>query len=374
MPKVSQPLEGTPLVVHRREPPFGFWPTKHTGGRPGIQTQMFANDPWNVIESYIDARCSQDRRSSAKAFFAQAKDYYQAATTASYAAAKPVLTYYSLLNLCKSFILTVGNLKSLDQAKHGISESNAGLPISQHSMRVFRSTSTSNNVFAELYNLICGASLQNDFDVPISDLLPQIILGHRMWCSTLNRRERFVRIAKAQYMTSSNSSQVWLRFFIFQDDLYRMHISQKDILATSGTSNLLHFVNIRQTISNRPVLCLEERVPTAHNGWPSDQLRKLSAKYETQLWMILANTEPYRKYYLYLSPASEIRLPQVLSAYLLSYYLGSVTRYRPVQFGDMLASNLGGQVREFIDHQIVQFLYMMASYFAERDVVRPAVI
>ncbi len=374
MPRIAQPFSGDPLIVQRREPPFSFWPTKHSGGRPGIQAQVFTNDPWNIIESSITRRCPATRKNSAEGFYEQAKDFYGAAKLASLAAAKPVLIYYSILNLCKAYILTFGSRESLEVAKHGISETNAGLPITQHRLTCYPSTNNTINIFAELYEQIEGVQLRRNLIVPVQDILAQIILGHRMWCLEHNKKERFVRLARVQYMVNRTDKNIWLRFFVFVDDLARMGINHRELLELSELSSFIHEVDARDIIDGRDVVCFEEIDQTPYRGWPSDELGNLSRNHQNLMWSILANSEPYRKYYLYLAPPTEIRLPQLLSIYLFAYYLSSVTRYRPDQFKDILFSKIGSQIREFIDHQIIQFLFMMASFFEKRDVVKPAVI
>jgi len=54
--------------------------------------------------------------------------------------------------------------------------------------------------------------------------------------------------------------------------------------------------------------------------------------------------------------------------------LGSVTRYRPHQFERIAQGSFGPHIQEIIATVPSQFLYIMASRFAKRDVTRPAVI
>jgi hypothetical protein len=67
-------------------------------------------------------------------------------------------------------------------------------------------------------------------------------------------------------------------------------------------------------------------------------------------------------------------LPQLLSVYALMYYLGSITRYRPQHFDAILTSSYGSQIEEFIAGQPTQFIYLMASEFALREVTQPSIV
>jgi hypothetical protein len=58
----------------------------------------------------------------------------------------------------------------------------------------------------------------------------------------------------------------------------------------------------------------------------------------------------------------------------LTFYFGSVVRYRPHLFDEILRGPHGAFVSEFISAQPEQMLYMLASELCERDVARPAII
>ena len=94
----------------------------------------------------------------------------------------------------------------------------------------------------------------------------------------------------------------------------------------------------------------------------------------SHLWQTVTSSPPYRRYYLYLSQANESRLPQIVAAYLLLFWLGSLTRYRPVELLVALNGSLGGFFREFLATQPQQLLYMLASEFRQQEVSRAAVV
>ncbi|MEX2410897.1 MAG: YaaC family protein [Candidatus Paceibacterota bacterium] len=372
MPRLAQSRDGKRLRVSKRETPFTFWPTKREGrGRAGLQTKVFTNDPWSVIRSSINKNApSQDRKRDAIYFFNQAKDYYSAVNHSNIVASKPVLTYYCLMNTIKSFVLTFGNLTSLDQARHGISESNAGTPNFQnHSLTAYPSTANSINIFDKFYELIVGSSLSNNLVLPINELLPQVIMGHRMWCTALKRKERFIPLDNIHYYANENN-EVWLRIYVNKHDLSRLSITHSNYLEETRLTGKFRQV----THDDVDTLCFESINTMTHGGWPSDKLHDLSFSIKPHLWQVLLSANPYKKFYTYTAPNNEIVLPQLLSIYALVYYYGSVTRYRPRQFQNIIDSNHGGYVSEFINNQVLQFLYLISAEFAKRDVIKPAVI
>ena len=83
----------------------------------------------------------------------------------------------------------------------------------------------------------------------------------------------------------------------------------------------------------------------------------------------------YRRYYVHLTPAPEAhRISQLESLWLLSYYLGSVVRYRPHLFDQLLAREYGAFLVEFITSQPEQLLYLLASEMCQREIARPAIV
>jgi len=63
-----------------------------------------------------------------------------------------------------------------------------------------------------------------------------------------------------------------------------------------------------------------------------------------------------------------------MSIYLVFYYLGSVTRYRPNLFQKIMESKHGSHLEEVILNLPQQFLYLVASEFAGREVVRAPLV
>src|SRR5262245_537267 len=100
------PKAGTELRVLHRKVNYSFWPMGRTTRRFGLQSRVFATDPWSVIRHSIEKRCAAASKVQAQAFRAQSQDYFRAADVAGLFTARPVLLYYSFLNLVKAFVLT----------------------------------------------------------------------------------------------------------------------------------------------------------------------------------------------------------------------------------------------------------------------------
>jgi hypothetical protein len=355
---------------------FSFWPTaKQPHGHPALQSQIFANDPWNVIESAVNQRCQEIRKVAATGFLAQAKDFYEAAASSKLTTSRPVLSYYAMLNIAKAFILTFGTHSNLDTLRHGLSESNAGNPgLTTHTIELHVTTATNLNAFDEFHRVVCGNSLHRNMTIPITQLYAQSILGHRLWSTAAGRRERFLHIPRIYYMHNDAAKRLWLTLHFFADDLNRISIGHSQLLNEARFTADFKQVATDDVEDGRRLICFEQRNPIPSGNWPSDKLDSLNSVLKNNVWAILLSSPPYRRFYAYPAPNGETVLHQLLSTYALAYYFGSVTRYRPHHFQSMLDSQYGAFIREFVDHQILQFIYLLAAHFDRRDVVKPAVI
>ena len=122
------------------------------------------------------------------------------------------------------------------------------------------------------------------------------------------------------------------------------------------------------------MVCFEPVTPTSFSSRAADNVMDAINTIAPNLWTTVRNDKPYRAYYLYLCPGSEVasRMPQLCSIYAIAYYLGSITRYRPHHFTSIIDGPFGPFVEAFLGDQPTQFLYLLASEFTQREVTRAA--
>jgi hypothetical protein len=136
-----------------------------------------------------------------------------------------------------------------------------------------------------------------------------------------------------------------------------------------------HF-EVAAGVSPADLICLQQSTPTTYLADPAEALVEIIRTVRNSIWETVQLASPYRKPYIYSCPAKErgARLPQVLSVYLLMFCLGSVTRYSPGYFEDLLDSKYGPLFDTFISESPLQFLYLMASEILGQEVSKPAII
>lgn len=390
MPPLPQPRDGQLLRIKDRPLEFSLWPMERTTRRYGLGTRVFATDPWTVIRRSAERRCLAATRNAAFSLLEQAEDFYRAAAS-GVKAAKPLLLYYCFMNLAKAFVLTCRQREDVNSAKHGLSEK-LGLPPNDRELinaylNAERTVAAGPvppanqkiKVFDEMHEAISGNRITANptrYDLP--NLMPQVVPGHRLWVEGDgdNNAERFVSVERVQFAQDVGAKEIWLRLYLFADDLRRINITHQEFLIRTRLNGLFREVQADDAVDERPLICFEQLNATSYNHRPSDEVPAVVASVRHLLWRTVLSTPPYRKYYLYAAPANEHPqvLPQVLSIYAITFYLGSIVRYRPHHFDNILADNYGPFVEAFMNDQPSQFIYLMASEFAEKEVTKAAIV
>jgi hypothetical protein len=319
-------------------------------------------------------------KSEALSYIEQAKDFYDSALTSNISAAKPVQLYYSYLNIAKAFIISRGIQPTLAQIKHGINEavSPGGREFENAYIQFWRSPNPRGELqaFDEFMQALGGLRPPNGQHYPLVHLVPQILSGHRLWADAASAQERFVALQRVQFIENRSSRTVWLRLYLFADDVRRLGYTQNALLIDAQVAADYRKVRCTEKVDGRELICIEQRVTRTFIRHGVDLAAELVGDIKARLWATVGSSPPYRRYYLYLCPAAERQnvISQLASIYALTFYLGSVTRYRPNAFNTLLEGEYGPRVAEFVSGQPAQFIYLMASEFSRRDITRPSIV
>jgi hypothetical protein len=164
--------------------------------------------------------------------------------------------------------------------------------------------------------------------------------------------------------------------YIFADDVKRLGYTQNNVLDRAGLRVVFRKAKCTEKVDGRALICIEQITPNSYGRHGVDLAMTLVAQVKGRLWATVGSSPPYRRYYLYLCPTAERNgvVSQLASMYALTFYLGSVTRYRPNAFQSLLDGPYGPRIEEFISGQPAQFVYLMASEFWRRDITRPSIV
>lgn len=342
--------------------------------RYGLQSRVFASDPWNVIESVVYKDCPSAAKPLALAYLEQSRDFFSASQLGSVRPAKPLLIYYSFMNLVKAFALTAKIVTTFGESYHGLRTKfpAAGSGPIGVKLQAFPSNSKTANLFDLLLRCLTGTGLTQNIDYELDRLLPQILLGHRLWCAAAGRKERFIEIERLQFLDDRTRKNCWIQFDILKSEFSRLGYTQAQI--RDGSRLQANWRIVSAPLDPEPCLRFEGLKTTAYASRPSDVLNELVASMRHSFWRSVTIVRPFRKYYVYVADPKDLIIPQICSIYAVFFYLGSITRYRPDQFGHLVAGPYGAFVQEFIENQPNQWLYLFASEFAKQEVTRAAVV
>lgn len=379
MTRVAAPRAGVALTVKGRPIPFSFHPVVKTNRRYGLQSRIFSTNPWGIMRQSIEDTLAGVSRDQAIAFLAQAEDFFRSAASSTLVTAKPLLIYYCFLNLVKAFVLKKEMKPEYLRAQHGLQEGihPAGAEFTNSFLKAFRSKPSEVNVFDDFQEALLGVKFPAAGKVyDLQRLLPQLLQGHRVWCEAASASERFVEITRIDYLHDEATKTIWLAIYIFADDLTRFGISRKRLLNESGLGAKFRQVTSTEVIDGRQLIKFEQIAPILYTGRPADKIADLVKVARPLIWTTVMKIPPYRKNYLYLCPPGEIPnlTNQLLSIYACFYYFGSVTRYRPHLFEQILKGKNGSHIQEIVSNIPQQFLYLIASEFAGREIAHAPIV
>jgi hypothetical protein len=364
---------GFSLKVRERNVEFSYWPMARETRRFGLQSRVFASDPWNVFERAVHRKCPELVKKGALAYLEQAHDFFIASQTGGVRAAKPLLVYYCFMNLVKAFILTKQVVGNLGQHHHGLTPTFATGPGPGGAGVTAFPTGTNDNLFDLFFTGLTGAGLTTRTSYSLDLVLPQILLGHRLWCGAADQEERFIEIDAIQFRDSKSRKECWIRFDLLRTEYSRLGYTQAKILSGGHLGATWEIVRPRGAGGNN-ILRFQTKAPLSYTHRPSDVINRVVQDVRHSFWRSVTIVKPFRKYYVYVADPHDPVLPQQCSVYLVFFYLASITRYRPDQFDELVSGPFGAFIQEFIENQPNQWLYLLASEFAEQEIARAAVV
>jgi hypothetical protein len=371
---------GTALQIKSRELPFSFFPMARTSRRWGLNSMLYAAEPWAVISGAIrDAAITRSlpavEANSALSFVRQAKEYFNAAERAGALETRPLLYYYSFLNLGKALSIARGRTGMVGKVKHGVaSVHSSGYAPTSAEITVQHSGAGDPSAIDELHWALEGSAARAG-DLKIADLMPQSVVGHRMWRAATGsvRKERFFTLEQIRWLEDASAQEIWLKFYVRRDTLHSHGRGVTETLREARIDSTFRAVSDSYAAAH-DLHAFEQVTATPYTGRASDVVMESVATVRRDIWQTVTATSPFRRFYLCLSPLTEVRVPQWMSIYGLLFWLGSLTRYQPVELLDALAGPYGPFFEEFIETQPAQLLYIFASEARAQDVSKPALV
>lgn len=377
--KLPAARSGAPLLIKNRELDFTFRPMRRTNRRWGIHSMLYAADPWAVIAGAVSEQVTKTaEREAATSWVRQAREYFSAAERSNTVEPRPLLYYYAFLNLGKAIAIARERPDMVGKVMHGVAAIDRHGHVPSTAELVIPASAADRSkvqVVDELHRALEGTPVAAG-DFPVRDIISQSVVAHRMWREGFPnlRKERFITVEKVRLFHDESSQAVWARLYVRRDTLVARGRGLTETLRESALEPDFRAVADPDPEVAGTFHTLEQVVPTTYTGRSADVVMDVVALLRTRLWETVTAAYPYRRFYLYLSPSGEKRMPQWLSVYSTLFWLGSLTRYQPVELLETLESPLGPFFREFLETQPSQLLYIFASEIKQQDVTKAAIV
>lgn len=319
------------------------------------QQHFIVADPWSALQH---AAYGHAQRTVALAHIEQARRLYENAQMLA-DEAKPLLFYYSLLNLAKAYISSRDSTfdPTAPRLKHGLSEPatnwRSRLAFAQHRVHV---NPDPNGIFARF----CRAA---DFPVRAAhvwakDTLAQVIAVQRAFVTQTGTRALHCPVRELRLFFDRDKKEFWAR--AYYEATYKAWARE--------LSRRQHIRRVWKIVFDKEDAAagVMESRPITYGRSPADVYNRLRQQLMESGLQVLHTSRGYA-YYVYAGPPSAM-LPQIVCLYLIFFYLGSVTRYRPTDYQGLLQGPMGWVLHEFLRVGPSQFLFLFASHMLRRPV------
>ena len=364
MPSFRHQRDGKEMTIDHRPIPFSSF----AGIDKPRQRRMLAANPWRCME--LTLRSKKTTTEECLAYLRQAHDFLIAAEAAK-ATARPLLLYYSFLNLAKALAKHLCPAKDLVHANLGISEAQTNtkckkFTLTAQKVKVKRSYGKYASILREFSRALgWNPPPTVDASYRVCDLLSQIPAIHRSYSHTCGRVERMFTIEGAQFRYDHLTREAWVIMWVHKSEFGKTR-PLRELVSRSYIKKWWEVVESDD--SHRDSYAFETE-SCSYGKSPVEASAEIGSRSVKAGIMAILTSNGYRYYLGNFEP--KIRLHQLLATYMTTFYFGSVARYNPVFYEKALRSEYGWVIEEFLATQAHQFVYLIASALLEREVVCP---
>lgn len=336
-----------------------FYPFPVKPGEPF----MLTSNPWNFLKTWINNEIKSFGRTTDRKlrlekslYFLELAENFQNAADGAKLPTKGTFAYYSILNLIKVYLLTEGVDLETTMEHHGLS-----LPSNESKRLKIQPNSTDGiNVFAKFSELIGSPVTSGEF-ITLDEMISEIPEIHEM---TFN-------IGK---LTTAKRKFLPIEIQILTNRLRRTHLIY-EIQYEKKNANLMQVSKFRSGILNDKLEKLSDdgnwvtfRAKNRRNftngsntSWNSNYRMIREELLDIGISVILTRTG-YR-YYLNLQPNKYRPITYFVA---LMYYIGSIARYRPTVYNEILTGEYQAVLNETMETCPRQFLYYLSSLITKK--------
>lgn len=334
---------------------------------PG-ESYVLTSNPWNYLKAYLKNEHDRIKKKTAKLgpkkerlsralYFIQLAESFQISADNTDMPTKATLTYYSVLNIVKTFLLIRGHDLEKNQEYHGLSlnpKDNDELTISGIAK------AGGLNIFHE-YAAEMGCTITPGGKIKLKEMISNLPEIHEMAFNlnlTIKSKRKFLPIDIEFLSNDKRWNKLTYRICFEKKHKhdYKIASFKNGILA----KNLEEADDVDGKIcylaKNKKTLTNKSQFSWNHNY--SDFCKEIKTLNVCEML-----TRQGYKYYLDLQP--DKYKPQ-LYYFSLMFYIGSVARYRPTVNEEILEGEYKSIIAETLVSCPKQFLYIMTGYITKK--------
>ncbi|SHJ59829.1 YaaC family protein [Aquimarina spongiae] len=311
----------------------------------GHERKLIISDVW-AFWDYVIKKKNIDKK-FLLSLLEQAKNFYNAAESAPLNT-KPLLFYYSFLNLSKIVLNLEHNYGQHIHYLHGISERNnnsfrrSGVtlqPIEKDKIKVA----------SELYRLFNGVTIDTNTTINLKNLLSHCVGIHRAYSEIYRVSESFCKLSNVLYFKDGKEIGIKAKVQCDGRDITSLKKLGYHIEKEEGIPYLIESLNIdKYSPTRQDYYALSQQL--IHKG----------------VWYYVGDDG----YKMYISKQKQHRYPTEMIIYWTIFYLGSITRYRPNLFKEIFNDMEQWLMSEFLTTQPKQFLYLTTAKMLGQKVLK----
>ena len=353
MPKLPKKRDGELVKFKDEVIPFTYWPDNFVKYGT-IRTY----NCWQCVRSFIanaESDLDDKKFTVIHSYVKQSEDFYRASVNSSLQI-KPLLLYYSYLNLAKAFILIREKDVFEQKEIHGLSSTYTERYRGTTSLKckIQRPSKSRVSIVKKLNEKCNFPSLKTNKIVTMDELFYEIVSIHDSYIVSKEKDRVFFPI-KLTFLQSKNKKTVWIKGDI---NTQKLDKQTKERLA-KFVSNSKSWKRVYS--DNRSILTIESIKEFPYSNTPKDQLRKLVEKIRHTIY-----SEQIHDGYKYYLCCKESFHAQVVSNFIIMFILGSLVRYKP-----QLVEKIQNEwiIHEYLSTQALQFTYLLSSGIIKNEII-----
>jgi len=278
----------------------------------------------------------------------QAKHFYETAES-SPMKSKPLLYYYSFLNLAKVMINIEKTYGSSKTYMHGIKEDNKNHFHTSDIIINSKKTSVV-NVSTELLEVFDNETITTKRTINVKSYLSQCVGIHRAYSEIYKTPETLFKLGK----------------ILLYKRRGRVLGVKSEIQCLAKDVAPLTALGYNVVLEDDKYYWIEEITKPSSTVTRNDYYNLATILKNKGIWYYIGNSG----YTYYISTNTQSRYKPEITIYNTMFYLGSITRYNPYLFDKMFSDKEQWMVSEFLTTQPKQFLYLATAKILGQSILK----